>query len=265
MKPIRRLARETLAILDAGTYTSAAGGAVDLSKAACRASESTRVVTPQRGLELADALSGSKPVISVTDETTQEAAHRLDGHVGALNYANAHVPGGGFLLDARAQEEDLCRCSALYPALEQARSFYSANRKNLSPIYTDHVIVSPGVPFFRTGGEGPLLDAPFDVTVVTAPAPNARMLLGLQKQEIREAFARRWRIVLGVAAEAGVDRLVLGAWGCGAFGNDPQMVVETVRPALAQLPFAEVVFAIPNRGRDGERNHAAFREVLMEG
>ena len=58
--------------------------------------------------------------------------------------------------------------------------------------------------------------------------------------------------------------IVLGAWGCGAFGNDPRVAASAFLrawPAQAAA-FDEVVFAIPNTGSRSAENHRAFRELL---
>ena len=77
-----------------------------------------------------------------------------------LNFASARNPGGGFLRGAKAQEEDLCRCSGLYETLLECPTYYSVNRHQKSMMYTDHIIYSPKVVFFRTGGRKPMLEKP---------------------------------------------------------------------------------------------------------
>src|SRR4029079_8799885 len=98
--------------------------------------------------------SAPRAAIEVTDETTQIAARRLVESEGVtdlvlLNFASARNAGGGFINGAKAQEEDLCRCSGLYPCLMSQPGYYEANRNNRSAIYTDHLIYSPQVPLFR--------------------------------------------------------------------------------------------------------------------
>jgi uncharacterized protein (TIGR02452 family) len=88
-------------------------------------------------------------LFEVTGESSLEAARRLTGPVAVLNFASARNPGGGFLNGAQAQEEALCRASALYTCLLQARGFYDHHRAHRDPFYTDRVIHSPAVPVFR--------------------------------------------------------------------------------------------------------------------
>jgi len=201
------------------------------------------------------APGAAAPRIEVTAETTASAARRLaaDGAVAALNFASAKNPGGGFLGGAKAQEEDLARCSALYPCLVTQRAYYDENRACDSMLYTDHVIYSPRVPFFRDDRLG-LLEEPYLCSIVTAPAPNAGEALRRDpdaRPAISQALARRTAMVLAIAAAQEERRLVLGAWGCGVFRNDPAEVAAVFADALAAPrlagAFDRIVFAIHDR------------------
>lgn len=297
MKNVHPTAREVLEVIEAGGYETSDGRWVDLT-GALRASEAgVRTFTPDEIDFLAldapagrtasgpgssgpaatgHAASGSEtndpaPTIEVTDETTQEACARFapDFDTAALNFAAARNPGGGFLSGSRAQEEELCRCSTLFPTLLLQPDYYDANRAHPSTLYTDHVIHSPRVAFFRLGSSEPWLARPVEVGIVTAPAPNRGGIPSRDTERLRAlapTFERRWDCVLRVAAHTGHDALVLGAWGCGAFRNDPAMVAEAAQRALrtsAATPrFRRIVFAVPDQGAQGHRNHAAFRSVF---
>jgi uncharacterized protein (TIGR02452 family) len=271
---LKETARRTLSILEAGQYTSAAGTTVPLREAQERAVAGTRLYTPT---DLARWLSDAtpekavtSPMVEVTDETTQLACQRLaDEDVVALNFASARNPGGGFLNGAKAQEEDLCRCSGLYPTLLAQRGYYEANRAQRSLLYTDHAIYSPRVPFFRVRGADEPMDTLFLASVITAPAPNTGPILAKdasQEPAITETFRRRWRFVLAIAAEHGHRTVVLGAWGCGAFGGNPWVASRTAKDAISDPRFGgafdRIAFAIPSRGRKSARNLEAFRGVL---
>lgn len=265
---LKGAARDTLALIDAGTYTTGAGTVVSFAADHAASLAGTHLYTPAE-LEGLTAGSGPAPAVEVTDETTQVAAYRLAeaGDVLLLNFASARNPGGGFLNGAKAQEEDLCRCSGLYPTLLECPTYYAVNRRQKSLLYTDHLIYSPRVVFFRTRGRGDLLEVPFLASVITAPAPNTGPLLRKDPSAgpaIAEAFRRRWRNVLLVAAHRGHRTLVLGAWGCGAFGGDPAVAADAAATVIGELggAFAHLAFAIPDRGRQGHRNHTAFRARL---
>lgn len=270
---LKEVARQTLRICEEGRYTTEDGRTVVLADAVRAAVEGTELLVP-RALEALVRASAwpaatGPTVVAVTDETTQVASHRLfrEGRrdVMALNFASAKNPGGGFLGGARAQEEDLARCSALYPCLIAQRAYYDANRANGSTLYTDHMIYSPRVPFFRLRGRDAPLDEPYEVSVLTAPAPNTGALRGREDaRRIPEVFERRARYVLAVAAARGHRTLVLGAWGCGAFQGDPVLVADVFGRLLDEpvgATFERVVFAVfdPHRG---QRNLTAFRARL---
>jgi uncharacterized protein (TIGR02452 family) len=203
----------------------------------------------------------------ITGETTGVAARRLvadHAHVAVLNFASAKNPGGGFLGNAKAQEEDLARASALYPCLLTQRAYYDHHRASDSMLYSDHLIYSPAVPFFR-GDDGGLLEEPFRVAVLTSAAPNAGEALRRDPRAhgaIRDALVQRARVVLDVAAHHGHRVLVLGAWGCGVFRNDPRVVAEAFGAWLEGPRFAgvfeRVVFAVYDRSA-AQTNLGAFR------
>ena len=271
---VHALAARTLSLLEAGGYTTPSGKSVRIAEWQRRTVEDTRLYAPDRLTALRTSASGERgdpAAVFVTDETTQEAAQRLVtkgvGNLVLLNFASARNPGGGFLSGAKAQEEDLCRCSGLYPALVTQPAYYRANRAQSSLLYTDHMIYSPRVPFFRVRGNGELLEEPFRVSVITAPAPNAGPLLERDPgagPSIEATFERRWRDVLSIAFQEGHRNVLLGAWGCGAFRNDPDVAAETVARALEDCShrFERVIFAIPGQGNRSRLNLKAFRARL---
>lgn len=262
------LARHTLAIVEEGGYLAPSGTRRDLRAPIERAVGGTRLYTPDvlAALVAQPGPGGPPPRIEVVDATTAAAARRLaaSGPVCALNFASAKNPGGGFLGGAKAQEEDLARCSALYTCQLTARGYYDANRACDSMLYTDHLIYSPAVPFFRDDRLD-LLEQPFACSVITAPAPNAGEALRRDPAAgpaIARALARRAAMVLAAAAAEGERRLVLGAWGCGVFRNDPHAVAAVFAELLASPRFAgafdQVDFAIHDR-RPGQPVLAAFQ------
>ena len=228
------------------------------------------VISPECGEKLlgrdfSGALRGAMCRIEVTGEDSFQAAGRL-GRALVLNFANAHHPGGGFLIGARAQEEALCRGSTLYASIssEKAREMYRYNNTHPCAVESDYMLLSPEVCVFRDIGCEPL-ERPFMASVITAPAPNRRgAAMFASGNRIRETFLRRIRILLREAADRGYRNLVLGAWGCGAFGNEPVMVAESFHTALVKDGFGRVfetvVFAV--YGKPDGPNLRAFREIF---
>ncbi|MEV7442463.1 TIGR02452 family protein [Streptomyces sp. NPDC091204] len=277
---LREIARENAEILAAGGYRTRSGRQVSLAAALAEAKAGTRIYGPNRVVPDGEVVRGSEPTaVEVTDESTTVAARRLAtggqaaaagpdaAPVAALNFASARNPGGGYVRGAKAQEEALCRASALYETLLEAPEYYEVHRAERSTFYTDRVIHSPGVPVFRDD-RGELLETPFRVGFLTSPAPNAGTIRRQEPQrvaEIPEALVRRAELVLEVAALHGYRRLVLGAWGCGVFQNDPPQVAEAFRGLLAGRfagVFERVVFGVLDRKpetREGfERAFADF-------
>ncbi len=268
-------AREVIDLLDRGWYVAPSGTRIEIGAAHRSSVTATTLVPPDMARDLlAGAGPGGKAaMVSVIDATTQQAAFELAARgmpdPVLLNFASARNPGGGFLGGARAQEEDLCRCSGLYPTLLTQPQYYEANRRQDSLLYTDHLIHSPGVVWFRTRGDAGFLERPFVAAVITAPAPNSGPFLERHPGEhaaLEATFHRRWGAVLALAEAKRHRTLVLGAWGCGAFRGDPAMAARTVEPWLTGERFAgafdHVVFAIPSTGGQSRRNLEVFRAVL---
>lgn len=221
---LRGVAQETERIVAAGGYRTPGGREVRIAEQVEAAREGTRLYGPDPVPVPAARVARTR--IEVTGESSLEAARRLGGSVAVLNFASARNPGGGYLNGAQAQEEALCRASALYTCLLRARGFYDHHRAHRDPFYTDRVIHSPGVPVFRDD-RGRLLEEPYTAGFLTSPAPNAGVVLRTAPEraaELPHALAVRAERVLETAAAHGYQRLVLGAWGCGVFRNDPAQV-----------------------------------------
>ncbi|WP_037682198.1 TIGR02452 family protein [Streptomyces griseus] len=270
---LRGIARETEQIVAAGAYRAPDGREVPLTAAIRAAREGTRMVGPEPvAVTPPEAVDGGTRV-EVTGESSTEAARRLarEGRVAVLNFASARNPGGGYLNGAQAQEEALCRASALYTCLVEAREFYDHHRAHRDPFYTDRVIHSPSVPVFRDD-RGRLLDEPYTAGFLTAAAPNAGVVLRTAPErapELPRALAVRAERVLETAAAHGYRQLVLGAWGCGVFRNDPAQVAGAFRTLLDEpggrfaRTFTHVVFGVLDR-TPGNVVRGAFEKAFGE-
>ncbi len=276
---LRGVAQQTLEILERGGYPASDGSFVDLAAAIAAAVDGTLLYTP-RELDVLLAAGPSAregvraPIIEVTGELTQAAAQRLTLDEGCerimlLNFASAKNAGGGFISGAKAQEEDLARASALYPCLLATRGYYEANRACGHLVYTDHMIWSPEVPFFRIDAHE-LLDRPFLASVITAPAPNAGALgrewpAELAGLDYADLLRKRAGLLLALAEDRGHRTVLLGAWGCGVFRNDPELVADAFGRWLESPRFAgsfdRVVFAVWDRGHT---NTEAFARRFAE-
>ncbi|GAA1634596.1 TIGR02452 family protein [Actinoplanes couchii] len=275
------MAHETVSIVERGWYEGPAGR-VDISVQVAHVVTGTRLYLPDDSLPppLLPAASASPPpsssiaawaaaaspgpgpvasdasaasravTVEITGESSLDAARRLGAGVACLNFASARNPGGGFLNGAQAQEESIARSSAIYPSLRAAGDFYAFHRADRGILYTDRVIYSPEVPVFRDD-RGRLLPSAYPVSFLTAAAPNRAMIVRDQPHllpQVSGALTARAERVLRVAASHGHRNLVLGAWGCGVFGNDPSEVAQAFAAALTAVPsFDRVVFAILDR------------------
>lgn len=175
------------------------------------------------------------------------------GRVLVLNFANPVNPGGGVRRGARAQEEDLCRRSTLLASLEseEAEAYYKGHRKLAHRMATDAMILSPVVEVFRDR-EGFLMEEAATVSVVTCAAPMANALSGAEREGLAELFAGRIQALLHAACRYGYEYLVLGAWGCGAFGNDAGMVSQQFARAFREfrVPVADAQGNVREEGTD---------------
>ncbi|MFH9071952.1 TIGR02452 family protein [Streptomyces alboflavus] len=267
---LRGIAQDTVDIVAAGAYTAPDGRRVELADAVAAARAGTRLYGPDP-VEVPPRAPGPTTV-EVTGESSLAAAHRLHGAgggpVAVLNFASARNPGGGFLNGAQAQEEALCRSSALYVCLLEQRGFYDHHRAHRDPFYSDRVIHAPAVPVFRDD-RGNLLGEMYAPGFLTSPAPNAgvvRRTAPERADALQDALAVRAGRVLETAAACGYRRLVLGAWGCGVFQNDPAQVAEAFRALLGAGGrfagyFDHVVFGVLDRTR-GETTRRAFERVF---
>lgn len=265
-----QVARETLQILEAGHYHSPAEQTVHIEaelESACSRSllyrpDDFNAVVRRRDELLRERTDRPAIAFEVVNETTLHAAQRLltgDVVTGvlALNFASARNPGGGFLQGSQAQEESLARASGLYACVTRLFEMYEANRRCPSCLYTDHLIYSPDVPVFRDDDDH-LLERPYLLSFLTSPAVNVGAIRKNEPSNLADVepvmFARMEKF-LSVAVVHGHEVLVLGAWGCGVFGNNPRDVATWFAQHLTgegifRTAFRKVVFAVLDRGQE---------------
>ena len=267
-----QIAAETLHTIQHGAYINDQGRTITLQPQLERCLKETRLYRPEDFAVLpSPPPGGSRCTIEVRIETTLAGTRRLaeredSGRVGVLNFASAKNPGGGFLHGSQAQEESLARSSALYASLKRCPDYYTFHRHtSRTLLYSDHIIYSPGCPVFRDD-EGRVLSEPYEVDFITSPAPNCKALARNEPgrmPEIGSVLTRRCGRILQVAAAQGCDTLVLGAWGCGVFGNDPEEVAAAFAEHLLNKGrfrdvFRHICFSIPEH-RSAIDNAAAFK------
>ena len=221
--------------------------------------------------------------VIVSKKRSYEAAENYKGcKVAVHNFASASNPGGGVVRGASAQEECLCRCSDLYFCLnirEMWDGFYQPHRDARDPIHNDDIIYTPAVTVFKTDTADPVLMPEsdwYDVDVITCAAPNLRedpsnpynsgdgsRQAMISDEDLQAVHEKRLRRMLETALMNGRDTIILGAFGCGAFRNDPEVVAAASLNVIKDYLYAfkNIEFAVYCSPRD-ERNHEIFERVL---
>lgn len=287
---LRRVAAENQRIVEAGRYRTEHGDEVEVASLLAAAIKETREYGPTELTGPARSVAhradtgertsgrsmnpgGTGTRIEITGQDTITAARQLAaspaaGRVAVLNFASARHPGGGYLTGAKAQEEDICRKTLLHPCLLAASDYYTAHERARDPFYSHRLIYSPGVPVIRDHLNR--LTAPVvGLDVITCAAPNAGVIQRYRPESvdrIPRQLVERAAVVLAAAARHGARRLVLGAWGCGVFRNDPRQVAGAFRVHLSDEgeyrdAFEHVRFAVLDRSAQQE-NLRAFRDAF---
>lgn len=199
-----------------------------------------------------------------------------------LNFASATNPGGGVVHGSSAQEVSLCRCSTLYPCLDidkMWQEFYTPHRRAGNPLYNDDCLYTPGVIVFKSDLSFPERMEEKDwyqVDVLTCAAPNLRNApsnfmnpcAGDEPADIAEdalykLHLKRIEKLFRVAAANKAEVLILGAFGCGAFCNPPEIVAKAFREVQKKYEsyFEVIEYAIFCAGYE-TKNYKAFSKAF---
>lgn len=214
--------------------------------------------------------------------TLEAAAAYKNMRVAVHNFASATNPGGGVTKGSTAQEECLCRCSALYEMLntkEMWDGFYNPHRAASDPVHNDDIIYTPGVVVFKIDTSAPVTMPEsewYEVDVITCAAPNLRdnpsnpynqndgvRKVKISDKELLEIHEKRLRRILDVAAYNDDEVVILGAFGCGAFQNKPEVVARAAANVIGDYlnAFRIIEFAVYCSPRD-LRNYDVFKRVI---
>lgn len=253
-KQLIKIANETLNILETGMYKFDRNKSVNFLHDLKKSIENTILYKPDFVIEQIKRDNNS--IIEVTNESTLHAGIRLKDegfdNVVCLNFASAKYPGGGFLKGSRAQEESLVRSSGLYASINQKsmREMYNYNQ-DLDGLYSDYMIYSPSVPVFRDD-DYKLLNRYHNISFITSPAVNLNATNANYKT-IKSVMLNRMDRILGISNLNNADALVLGAFGCGVFKNDPEMIAENFEMLINSKYkncFKKIIFAIKTKDQD---------------
>ena len=273
-----QIAQDTLDILKRGSYKSPGGYTIEIAADLKFCVENTHCYVPEE-LDALKAQILEKPApfssttFEVTGESTLRGSARLAAAMGTariavLNFASARHPGGGFLSGAHAQEESLARSSGLYRSLTRCSSYYQYHNTHRDLLYSDRVIYSALCPVFRQD-DGRLLEQTYRVDFLASPAPNAGAIWQSEPEnapKIEAVLRERASKILSVAASQSCSVLVLGAWGCGVFRNNPVQVATIFRDQLGPggpfwKRFTHVLFAVLDT-TVGRRIYQPFAEMF---
>lgn len=237
-----------------------------------------RLIPESEPLDLpAPAYSEDAQVVVTRNRSFEAAANYIGQRVCVLNFASATNPGGGVTHGSSAQEECLCRCSTLYNCLNTRAmwyGFYTPHRQSGDSLHSDDIIFTPGVQVLKDDDYNPLIDS-FAVDVITCAAPNLRerpanpfnpsdgQAVQITPDELCRLHEQRARRILTVAAQNKAEVIILGAFGCGAFRNDPNVVAQAYKNILPEFVhhFRTIEFAIYCPPRD-DSNYRAFKSIL---
>ena len=231
----KSLAQETLDIVSAGQYTYG--------------NKTVELFVKSRNIYHKDFETSAKILegkqtyketrYCVKNESVVKTIHDLrdlELSLGVLNFASAYHPGGGFLNGAMAQEEVLAYCSNLYDTLssKQAPAYYKNNKEANSNTYTDGLVITNNI-FFRDEKYN-LVFSPSICTVITCPAVNMNLVLRAKDNmsEAKKIMKNRMRKVLYAFIDANCTNLIIGAWGCGVFKNDPEDIASAWHELLVE-------------------------------
>lgn len=233
--------------------------------------------------EVARDRYSDKAKLVVSMKRSYEAAKAYKGtRIAVHNFASATNPGGGVKKGSGAQEECLCRCSTLYFDLDTNEAwskFYTPHRAAKNPIHNSDIIYTPDVIVFKTDTAYPLKMQEKDwyqVDVITCAAPNLKpnptnqfnpgdgdKQVKITDSELLAIHEKRLHRILDVAVINGVESIVLGAFGCGAFKNRPEVVALAAKNVIKDYlhSFKNIEFAVYCRPND-DRNYKVFERTL---
>lgn len=192
-----------------------------------------------------------------------------------LNFANPHRPGGGIRSKPGTQEEHLCVKTTLLCSLETEKAwpFYQVNLDCGTQSQTDTILYSPNTMVIRNPDLS-LREDPFPIAVMTVSAPIASRMEPEELPDLENILRKRIHGMIRTAIEEGYTRLVLGAWGCGNFGNDPELVAKLFHQVLMESNpvtgisivdyFEEIAIAVFDNSAE-QRWYQPFAHYFSEG
>ena len=240
--------------------------------------ESENIIVPS-------AYKTEKAKVVVSGKRSLEAAEVYANQgkkVCVLNFASATNPGGGVVNGSSAQEECICRCTTLYPCLNTDtmwNAFYKPHRKAANPLYNHDCIYTPDVCVFKSDTGFPEVlpkDEWWNVNILTCAAPNLRerpsnamnpyagdKAVKITRAELEKLLTKRIRRIFEIAVANGNEVLILGAFGCGAFRNPPEIVAKVFNTVMQDYLcyFDAIEYAVYHTEREIQ-NYKSFETII---
>ena len=242
-------------------------------------------ISEKSAVNITSQFKTDKAKVVVSGKRSLEAAEeyaKQGKKVCVLNFASATNPGGGVVNGSSAQEECLCRCTTLYPCLNNDalwEAFYAPHRKTANPLYNNDCIYTPGVRVFKSDANfpEPLVQKDWwNVNVLTCAAPNLRerpsnamnphagdKAAKITSAELEKLLMARIRRIFEIAVANGNEVLILGAFGCGAFRNPPEIVASVFNKVMQDyLCYFEIIeYAVFHTEREVANYEAFCKEI----
>lgn len=212
--------------------------------------------------EILPVSGSSKNNISVINSDTVSAliSNVGTGRTCVLNMASARRPGGGVENGASAQEECLFRCSNLWTSID--KSFY--------PLKIDECLYTKDAIFFKDKDYNHIYPITSDVMTIAAFNLNEVGHFFGKRDELNKSIdvntKDKIRLMVSIPAKNGVKNLILGAWGCGVYKNDPTKISNYFREVLVDEGYSslydKVIFGVINDYNSVGNNYGIFEKTL---
>ncbi len=240
--------------------------------------ESVIVLSPRKAEKAKVIVSGKRSLEAA------ESYAKQGKKVCVLNFASATNPGGGVVNGSSAQEECICRCTTLYPCLNNDAlwaAFYAPHRKEANLLYNNDCIYTPDVCVFKSDIKFPEplpKEKWWNVNILTCAAPNLRErpsnamnphagdnATQITPSELEKLLTARIRRIFEIAASHGNEVLILGAFGCGAFKNPPQIVARVFNAVMQDyLCYFDIIeYAVYHTVREMANYEAFCKEIRL--
>ena len=256
-----------------------------LIQAVQKSTEAQVFIAERASVIVPSPYKAEKAKVIVSRKRSLEAAEsyaKQGKKVCVLNFASATNPGGGVVNGSSAQEECLCRCTTLYPCLNNNALwtvFYAPHRKAADPLYNNDCIYTPNVCVFKSDINFPeplTKEDWWDVNILTCAAPNLRKrpsnamnphagdkAAKITPTELEKLLMVRVRRIFEIAVANGNEVLILGAFGCGAFRNPPEIVAKVFNAVMQDYLcyFDMIEYAVYHTEREAANYEAFCKEI----